>query len=326
LLPSGEALAQGHEQWASLERELERTEEIIKRAADLARGATNLQVADLVQRAMETQLGARKAFRNGLFKLAVTQTGVARQLAERAIALLQQPDERSERVEHELEQTDEMLRRAAEQVRPGTPETVHTLLEAGHRQQDQAWELFRAGSVRPALRMTLQVREMLRKLAAQMHRLDPGELQRLLQKTEDLVARALEAAHSAERARMIRMAEQAQDLLMSGQQHAQEGYLVRARRQLMQAGSVAERVLRAAADLPSQSEFETAARQYESQAMRLEKRLRMHPDPPAQQLLDESREHYRLALEFSNRGEDRLWQAMAELRLAMRLLNQARDR
>ena len=94
----------------------------------------------------------------------------------------------------------------------------------------------------------------------------------------------------------------------------------------MQAHNIAERVLSAAADQPSQDEFETAARQYESQAMHVQERLGVRPDPLVLQLMEESREHYRLARELAGSGEDRLWQAMAELRLATRLLNQARDR
>ena len=319
----GQALAQGTGNMATLERELERTETVLERAAELARGAGNAQAGELVKRAIEIQTEARISFRNGNWEISRVRTVAARKLAERAIALLMRPDERLERVESELERTDEMLFRARERIGPSAPETAHTFLESANRQQQQAWEMYRGSQLRPALRLTLRVREMLRKLAAQLSQADPARFEAMYRRTEDLVTRALEKASGSGVQTMMEQAERAREMLRLAQQDFEEGHPGVARRNLDQAHRIAQRVMRAGENRVTVEDFERLAQRYEARFEVVGRLLADNPDPTAGGLMNESQEHYRLARELAPRSGDDLKRAMAEIRIAARLLERA---
>jgi hypothetical protein len=322
-LMCSQALAQGPGQLANVEREIQRTDMLIERATELARTAGNAQAGELVKRAIDLQAQAKTAFLEGHLEAARILTMAARKHAERAVSLLMRPDERLERVESELERTDEMLFRARERIGPNAPETAHTFMEQANRQQQQAWEMYRGSQLRPALRLTLRVREMLRKLAAQLSQADPARFEAHYRRAEDLVTRALQKGQDAGDPTMIEQAERAREMLRLAQQNFEDGHPVAARRQLEQAHRIAQRIMRAGENRVTAEDFERLAQRYEAQFEQVAGRLADNPDPNASGLMNESQEHYRLARDLAPGGGDDLKRAMAEMRIAARLLQRA---
>jgi len=325
LAAAGDALAQGTGHMLEIERELERTEQMIRRAAELARDAGNARAVELIQRAAEVQMRARNRFRNNEMEMARSNTMAARKLVQHATALLLNPEERADRVQHELRRTDEMLSRARDHVGPAAPETVISLLEFAQRLQEQSWELFRGGSLKPSLRMTHQVREVLRKLAALAGAANPERLQAEYQRTAELVETALVAARETAHDRAMQLAEQAEEMLRRGHILLEEGKPHAARRHMEQARKLAKHALNLTGEVGGRGTFEAAIERYERMYERLSARLQESRNDAALEVLGESQEHYRLARELAAAGGESAQRANAELRLAFRLLERVRN-
>lgn len=317
-----EALAQSTGDLATLERELEATDMIIHRAAEMARDAGNVQAAELVKKAVETQAQARHSFASNNLAGVRILTMAARKMAQRAIALMHSPDGRGDRVQAELERTDELLSRAREHLDPASPESAHSFLTAAQHQQEKAWQLFRSNELRPALRMTLQVRNMLKKLTARLGHDNPDRLNAILTRVEALVEKANAAALAGGNPRALRLAARATEMLKRAKEFIANEQMQPARRHLEQAGKLARQALRHGDD--QSPTLDDAMRRYESMFDQLRDMLSESPNPAAERLLEESREHFDLAVELAAEGEDKMTQAQAEMRLATRLLQQAR--
>jgi hypothetical protein len=310
---------------ASLERELERTEELIRQAAELARDAGNAQAIELINQAMEIQQQARIGFRNGDYEAARIRTTAARTIVTKVMAVLLDPQERADRVQQELQRTDDMLAKARDHLGPGGPETARTLLEATQRQQQQAWELFRGGSHRPALRMTYQVREVLNKVRLQLEEFDPDRLEAQFKRIEELVRRATEAAATSGNVRATELADRARGLLMRAHEFMANGQYLAAKHHLNQARNFAKRSLQLSSSGDSPQAFERMANQYEQRLARLTDLLAGTSNDAAAALITESQEHFRLALELNQAGPESAQRAFAELNLALRLLERAKE-
>jgi hypothetical protein len=307
-----------------VEAELDRTDIIIEKAADMAREAGNVQAGELVNRAVEIQLQARAAFGRGLLVLAEARTRMARGLAERAIALLMRPEERIERVELELQRTDELLAQARDELRDTQSEAALTILDLAERQQQQAWQLFRSNRLRPALRLTQNVREMIARASSQNEGVDPESLLLELEATGEIVRQASDAAEESGERRWIELARRAAEMLANAQRHAEEHRLRAAWQIMEQARKIAGQVLAQADDSEStRNDFERARVHYEELSQRLRERLAEQPNDEAIELLAQSQVHFDLALEIAAGNPDEHWRAMAEMRIALRLLTQA---
>lgn len=317
------ARAQVDDGRARLEQELQRTDEIIQKAAEQVRDAGNSQAALLVKQAIETQKEAHNSFRGGRFIVCAAQTRAAREMAQKALAILLRPEERTERVEQELQRTDEMIQAVREEASPDWPETALALLDGAERQQQKAWEFYRAGDLRPALRLTLQVREHLRKLQNLLPNGGAERFRERFEKVAELVRHALREAEDSGRKRRMQLAERAQEMLMRAKESAGSGRVRPAIRQLEQAERLAEQSLRLEGGQGGAQEFDAGMARYAERLEQLQMRLADHPSREASRLMEESTEHHRLAREQAGAKDGTPEQAMAELRIANRLLERA---
>jgi len=317
------AIAQGRLEPADIARELDRTDELISKASELATSANNAQAVELVQNAAAVQQRAREAYQNGFLEVARARTRAARSIVSKVMSMLLDPEERADRVEHELQGTDDLLAQAREWLGPSAPEMTRTLLEAALRQQSQAWELFRAGNHRPSLRMTHQVREMLTKIRLQVEEFDPARLEEAFRRTEEIVKGAMESS-SAGSSRAMEMADKANQMLHRAVEFASNGRYMAARQHLTQAQRFAYRSMRITSGEPV-DDFERLAEQYQTSLARLTERLGQAPNESAARLMQESQEHFRLASELYQAESESQERAFAELNLAMRLLTKARE-
>ena len=312
------AVAQG-DMRARLEAELEKTEAMIERAADLAMEAQNRQAGEYVKQAIEVQKMARMSFRNGRYEASATRTQAARTLAEKALGLLVRPEEHAERVKQELEQTDEFLQMAHEGLPPDAPESAKARLNAAAKKQQRAWELFHDGRLRPALRMTHGVRQTLKRLRDAMPRHDPERFQSQLEYVDALVAEAIEHASEGD-ARQQRLAERAEQALNEARHKAARGDFRAAERSLEHANKLASEVLTGGG---ARDAYDRAVEQYQQQSERLRDHLSDTPHEEAARLYGESMEHFKMSQHAAQGNRDEMWRAGAEMRIAMRLLQQA---
>lgn len=138
--------------------EIEKTDRVIEKARDLLaetdrdRGHHGLEMAERLQNQ------AKMSLSSGQLRMALNLTLQARERALSSVANWRPAEDNEAAVERELERTDRVLEEVAERLADGTLRARR--LEQARAMQHRAWELFRNRSLRPALKLTIEAREL----------------------------------------------------------------------------------------------------------------------------------------------------------------------
>ena len=151
----------------NIRTELHRTDEIIEHARELVRGSNAPAAALTLEQAIGIQKQAWDNFNRGTvdgYTFAAKLTRQARELAKKALSNARLTEQGGDAVQNRLERTEELLRRAHEEM-PGTvDESLRTIFESARRNLAQAWEFYRNGQYRPAVKLAAQVEKTARRL------------------------------------------------------------------------------------------------------------------------------------------------------------------
>jgi hypothetical protein len=173
---------------ARTDRRIEQAEEVVAES-DVA--AARLELAEAVR----IQSGARSAQGQGRPRMALDLTYRARSRADRAIALVEGlPD--PDRVLAQLDRTRDLLERMRQRVEECDRDRARAGFLAAVEMQRRAEEAARGGRYLAALQLTLGSRERAHR-ALRMCRLEEDSregAERALQRTDEAIARAREAA------------------------------------------------------------------------------------------------------------------------------------
>jgi hypothetical protein len=142
-----------------VERELERTDRLLERAAPVIRESGRRPAMQLVERATELQARAKQALDQHRPWIAVRLTREARQQVRRALRMVDGPVD-PELVAQAVEQTDALITRAAPVVRESAVERAIELLERGIQRQARARTLEADGELHAALAQTRVARRL----------------------------------------------------------------------------------------------------------------------------------------------------------------------
>lgn len=152
--------------------ELEKTDLLLERAEELANSVDNPVVDGFVDRAKETQANAWQNFNlrtEAGYRLAYQLTLQARSLAKSALDNGRRDDTFEGGVLNRLERVQELLDRFRDRLseqnqdRPG----LESLYESSRERLTRAWEFYRKGEFRPALKLAEQVEDGLARLLRQ---------------------------------------------------------------------------------------------------------------------------------------------------------------
>lgn len=146
---------------------LERTDQIIERAREMVRGSNAPASALTLEQAIGIQNRAWENFKRGTadgYTFAAKLTLQARELAKKALANARLSEQGNDAVENRLQRTEELLRRAHEQLPGNVDESLRTLFDTARRNLAQAWEFYRNGQYRPAVKLAAQVEKTARRL------------------------------------------------------------------------------------------------------------------------------------------------------------------
>ncbi len=142
-----------------IERELERTDNMIERAGEPVRESHDQDATTLLDRATTMQRTAWESYRAGQARAAVAQTREARNLATRAVARVNGPVS-EQRVADEIGATDRLLEQAREAITSSADPSAARVLENARMHQERANDLLGEGDLRPALAQTLVARRL----------------------------------------------------------------------------------------------------------------------------------------------------------------------
>jgi len=140
--------------------ELERTDQMLQRAGDAIRGGNNPMAVANFERAKELQEMAWNQFREETvesYQAALKLTRMARQQVGTALSNSRQIEQYEGVILQKLERAGDLLERAKEAVELGDNANLQAIYDLASENLTKAWEFYRNGDYKPALKLVNQV-------------------------------------------------------------------------------------------------------------------------------------------------------------------------
>ncbi len=171
---------------------LEATDELITRASEAVRGCNDPLAGGPLRNAVKYQERAWEAFERNAYKVADGLTVKAREMAMRALSRCRQTEQAESVVLRRLERAGEYLDRARDQMIQQDGEGLRTMLESARDNLAKAWEFYRGGQYRPALRLADQVEKAAERLVtvARLSERHEARFERRRENAERLIEQA----------------------------------------------------------------------------------------------------------------------------------------
>lgn len=304
-----------------VEDEMARTERILAHVREVITEIGSPDAAEAMASALQLQEDAEDAAAGEEWERAAELTHRARTLALGAMSAEPSQWDREAAVRRELEETDHLLRRRRDRMRPdGQP---GRRFEETRRSQQRAWQHFRERRLRNALKQTLEARDRGR------HRLGPpvrgsrtyaGQRERLEQMSQrlgDALVRA-ESMLNGSNGRARSQLDIAQEALKAAREALQDADWSMARRSLKQGRGALGEVLRLNANDLRTEEFDALLG---DARLRLAEVAEFSEGKRADRRLNAARENLERAREAYSDGRRR--QAILQIHRALRLLDHA---
>lgn len=175
---------------ATVGRQIERTDDVLKRARDKAGRTGSQKAVSLLESAIKTQIEAKEFFRGNRLRIALKATLKARESAARAVDVAGSDRYNAYLVERELHRTDELIAKAVEMAEElGSNGPIHGILENAREMQSQAYLSFRSDNMRAAMNKTSRARDIARKALKRMERdFQPERIERFLHHNDRLIS------------------------------------------------------------------------------------------------------------------------------------------
>ena len=194
---------------ADVQDEIERTEQVLERLADV-RPALPPALVHLAERAIDLQAQARTAEVAGDVAIARERTVAARSLALRALRVASGGEGSAENAERAVAVTDDILERARELMQESRDHNVVERMTEAFRAQEAARHSLERSEFEAALRQTMRARAIVRDaLGNAGGSVDVAAVETALSRTDDLLGRlqnALESHDDAQARDVLRRA------------------------------------------------------------------------------------------------------------------------
>lgn len=303
----------GRAQTGSLQTELERTDAILQHTAELVERSGNPRAAELMQFAMRSQGTAWEHFRAGRPLLAAQHTRQARELAQRATELVRRGSQQERHAQRLLEDAARALDRARECAgEPPSPPVMRRIEMAAER-LERAREALHEQKYPVAADMAEAALKLLGGICAGSRRdsdrpLD--DLRRLLERATEVIGAANDRAATA-------MLEQAGGLVQRAEELHAAGHIEASRRSADQARDLLLAAMRRTERPPDPAAVDRALQETRAWIDDLSRQIRAVGEAQAVTLIERAEAHLERAGEL--RQQDRLRQALAEIRVARNL-------
>ena len=283
--------------------------------SSLERAKSLLEIAFAIQREAKSNCQA------GRGPLALNLTMEARKKAAAALAAINTREENEQLVERYLNKTDELLARIREMVDSNLPRPLEARLRRAVETQRRAWELFRSGHPRMALKLTREVertaREIIRIL--RRHNQDDSGIERRFHAVEEIINHVRGLLSECDNRGAEEILEKAVAAHAEAKELFREGHIQQARTALRLARELAQRARALCQSQDRQSQFLNALK---NKADMLEEQAIASDNSQALNLISKARDIMAKAEEFIAEGLNEA--ASAQLKAAELLLRQAK--
>lgn len=305
-----------------VQAELENTERIIERAQDQVQLVDNPVAVTALVQAEKIQEEARGQFENEAFEQAYKLTLLARQRANAALSNCRQTEQNEGVLMQKLERAGDLLERAKEFLDLGENESLQAVYDMAEDNLTQAWEFYRNGDFKPALKLANQVIKAAQKIVSsyndQINKFAFYERQR--ENVSQLMENARLAIKECHNESARQFMEQAENAFFNAEELSGEKHYRSALQQLQQARGLALKAMQACQGV------ETLTNHYQrlkTEAERLAERIAAQDgqfDGEVSKLMTQLEQQLALSLQFIN--NDDLKPATAALKAAQLIMNQ----
>ena len=309
-----------------VQNELENTDRIIERAREQAQLADNpVATAALVQ-ADKLQEEARNRYNDEMYEQAYKLTLLARQRALTAIANSRQTEQNEGVLLQKLERAGDLLERCKELLELEDNDNLQAVYELAGDNLTRAWEFYRNGDYKPALKLANQVIRAAEKIISsyneQIHKFAFYERQR--ENVSQVMENARRTLGECEIETARQYMEQAENAFERAGELSDEKQYRGALQQLRQAREMA---LQAAQACQGVETLNDLYRHLQTEAERLAERIAARDgnfNGEVHQLMTQLEQQLALSLQFIQ--NDDLKPAKAALKAAQLIMNQLQNR
>ncbi|MDH4157080.1 MAG: hypothetical protein OEW00_07385 [candidate division Zixibacteria bacterium] len=311
-------------QISKLRMELERTDQIIERAREAVRVSQSPVARISLEKALQLQNLAWENFRTGTtegYKAALLLTRQAREQAQNAMSYGRVTEQNTDLVLRRLEKVDDMVDRLKESLQEDSDRNFQGVYDAARNNLDKAWEFYRSGQYRPALKLANQVERALRKIwqAANRNQRQAENVYRQLERVGELVESVRVSVVECSSDPALRSFREAEKSYQTGEDAAAKENYVAAAKALERARRLA---LEAKKECTSLDDLENRYQRLKGQADGLRERLG-NRNSNAQRLLKQAYEQLEKAA--GHIGGREVNRAAAALKAAELSLNQLKQ-
>lgn len=302
--------------------ELERTDQIIERARELIANSNYAGARIALEASVKLQNEAWEAFDNARInrELAIAKrlTLQARQQARRAVSSGHAAEDNVSALQSKLERTTEMLSKARSMGGGFSNPRYQSVLDAAADLLDRAWEMYRDGQYRAALKLVNQAEETARKVvnASQQQQQRLGQLDRqaeLIRDGLDRIESSLTECQSEVAGKLMEQAREAYRLAVQLRGENRYGAAIQSLKNARKLAEQAARECRGGQSLTQRYDRLAAETDRMSEQV-------MPADDQARKLLDLIREQLDLAKDYLDSGDTK--SATAAMRAAELTLGQ----
>ncbi len=307
----------------NIERELKRTDVVIRRAKEAVLESRNPKAENLLLMATNLQGKAKEAFSMIKYRLALQLTLKGREKAYEAIGFTKRDEENENLVLKVIERTDQIINKAKEVVGELRKRRLASLLQMAIDNQQKAKEFFKEHKPKMALKLSLKAKEMAQRILTmakgekRVDRLAEKELKKtdeLTQKTWLIVQESQDQKAKKLFDRSTRLQEKAWNLF-------HQGRFTGAIKESRKARELVRKALRAVEENVTPQLVKNAIQQNERLIERGTKEINASSNLKAEKAFNQGLSHQSKAKEYWEKGKFKA--ALAEAKVARRLITKA---
>jgi tetratricopeptide (TPR) repeat protein len=283
--------------------EFERTTQVIEHARNVIRQSGNQQGMELLKMAIKMQEQARNAAQIRQFEAGLKYTLEARERARAAIALNQRAEENENLVQKQLEKTDQLISRVRERINGQTADNIRRALQTASQNQQRAWEFYRQGQFRPALKMSHQAEKMIRGIIERYQNENNirRRLENMIQRLEERFAQLRMSSGDCGKEEAENLMNRAEEQFAKGMDLLSEGKFKRAQKTLTRVQKTIRRMERLCQE---QNLPDAQLRDLQRKLERLRKLVQQQNNRQAHELMESAQEHIEKATRLCRAGND----------------------
>jgi len=232
----------------ALRRQMEQTDDLIDRAKDVVQNSNSAKAKIALESAVKLQENAWTKFNDGTvvgYREAAMLSAQARERAKYAIANGPFTEQNDDVVLRKLERANELLDRARESLSGNQDKNLQSTFDTADDNLTRAWEFYRNGQPRPALKLCNQVERAINRLVflANRRNANQANFQRHMDNIESLMNRAKDQLASCDNQNAKGLFDQAQKAFRLAQELSTDGHLAAAVQALMNARNLSSQAV-----------------------------------------------------------------------------------